>query len=94
MPARTIPRGRLAVSCRESGWERIREIALRRGRGAIARLRPSVELVPGETLRGMARQGREAEILALPIEVFSEERGPPAGREPTRGPCRRRPVAC
>ena len=146
MPARTIPRARLAVSCRESEWERIREIASRRGQtineymieaaltvdpdpapetpalalsedeqrrlfetverladgmlaeagrgqGAIARLRQSVELVLGETLRGMARQGREAEILPLLIEVFGEEhgteverrfrawmeRGPPAG---------------
>lgn len=64
-----------------------------RGQGAIARLRQSVELVLGETLRGIVRQGREAEILPLLIEVFGEEhgseverrfrtwmeRGPPAG---------------
>ena len=147
MPAgRTIRPVRLAVSCRESEWERIREIALRRGQtineymieaaltvdpdpapetpalalseeeqrrlfetverladgmlaeagrgqGAIARLRQSVELVLAETLRGMVRQGREAEVLLLLIEVFGAEhgveverrfrawmeRGPPAG---------------
>ena len=147
MPTRrAIPRARLAVSCRESEWERIREIALRRGQtineymieaaltvdpgsapevpalalsedeqrrlletvgrladgmlaeagrgqGAIARLRQSVELVLAETLRGMVRQGREAEVLLLLIEVFGAEhgveverrfrawmeRGPPAG---------------
>ena len=129
MPARnTIPQARFAVSCRESEWERIREIARRRGQtineymisaaltvdpdpapenpslalsedeqrrlletverladgmlaeagrgqGAIARLRQSVDLLLGETLRGMARQGREAEILLLLIEVFGAEHG-------------------
>ncbi len=117
---------RLAVSCRESEWERIREIALRRGmtineylvaaalavdpaptapalalseaeqrrlletverladgmlaeagerHGAIARLRQSVELLLGETLGNMVRQGREAAILPLLIETFGEELG-------------------
>ncbi len=127
MPARrTIPRARLAVSCRESEWERIREIALRRGqtineyvvaaaltadpapaaptlalsgdeqrrlletverladgmlaeagrdRGAIARLRESVELLLGETLANMDRRGRGEEILPLLIETFGEEHG-------------------
>ena len=127
MPARrSIPPARLAVSCRESEWERIREIALRRGmtineylvaaalavdpapaapalalseaeqrrlletverladgmlaetgerRGAIARLRQSVELLLGETLGNMVRQGRGAEIPPLLIETFGEELG-------------------
>ena len=117
---------RLPVSCREPEWERVREIAQRRGQtikeymieaaltvdpapeapalalsedeqrllaerverltdgmvaeagrgqGAIARLRQSIELVLGETLGNMIRQGREGEILPLLIEVFGAEHG-------------------
>lgn len=46
-----------------------------RGQGAIARLRQSVELVLGETLGNMVRQGRDGEILPLLIEVFGAEHG-------------------
>ena len=125
-PRREIPMARQSVSCLESEWERIREIALRRGmtinrylveaaltadpapkapalalseeeqrllaerverladgmlpeagqgQGAIALMRQSVELVLGETLASMVRQGRDAEIPLLLTGAFGEKRG-------------------
>ena len=57
------------------GWRHERLAEAGRGRGAIAWLRQSVELVLGDTLRGMLRQGREAEVRPLLIELFGEDHG-------------------
>ncbi|MDE0334115.1 MAG: hypothetical protein OXI64_04085 [Defluviicoccus sp.] len=63
-----------------------------RGQGAIVRLRQSVELVLGEALGNMVRQGREDEILPLLIEVFGEEHGAEVERR-FRAWMERQPVA-
>ena len=134
MPGRrAAPRVRFSISCLDSEWERIREVARRRGVSmndhlvfaglsveldpappdapalalseaeqrllfdrvgrleesmaagssgrSIARLRLSLRLLMMTTLRGLVRQGREAELGPLLADVFGAEAAPEVERE-------------